>query len=37
MKMAKFGHFYVLLDTLTPKRRSAHLGVELFLGGGPYA
>ena len=33
VKMAKSGHFYVLLDT---RRRSARLGVELRLGKGPY-
>ena len=26
MKMAKSGHFYVLLDTPMPRRRSLHLG-----------
>ena len=31
MKMAKSGHFYILLDTPTPRRRSARLGVELRL------
>ena len=34
VKWAKFGPFHVLLDTPTPRRRSAHLGVELRLGGG---
>ena len=37
MKMDKSGHFYVLFDTPTPRRRSARLGVELRLGKGPYA
>ena len=37
MKMAKTGHIGFQLDILTPRRRSAHLGVELRLGGGPYA
>ena len=36
-KMAKSGHFCILLDTHTPRRRSAHLCVELHLGEGPYA
>ena len=31
MKRAKFGHFYVMLDALMPRRRSARLGVELRL------
>ena len=26
MKRAKSGHFYILLDTLTPRRRSLRLG-----------
>ena len=33
--MAKSGHLCVLFDTPTPKLRSACLGVELCLGGGP--
>ena len=37
VKRAKSGNFCVLLDTSTPKRRSAPLGVELRLGGGPYS
>ena len=37
VKMAKFCHFYFLLDTPTPMCRSARLGVELRLSGGPYA
>ena len=37
VKWAKFGQFYVLLDTPMPRRRSARLGVELCLGGGHYA
>ena len=32
MKMAKFGHFCVLLDTPMPRRRSACLSVEIRLG-----
>ena len=32
MKKAKFGHLCVLLDALTPRHRSARLGVELLLG-----
>ena len=32
MKMAKSGHFCILLDTPTPRRISARLGVELRLG-----
>ena len=37
MKGAKSGQFYVLLDTSTPKHKSAHLGVELRLGGDHYS
>ena len=37
MKMAKIWPFLLQLDTPTPRRRSAHLGVGLRLGGGPYA
>ena len=37
VKSAKSGHLCVLLDTPTPRRRSACLGVELCLGKGPYA
>ena len=43
MKMAESSHFCIQPDTPTPRRRSArlgvelHLGVELRLGGGPYA
>ena len=36
VKRAKSGHFCILLDTPTPKRRSALLGVELRQGGGHY-
>ena len=32
MKMAKSGHFCIQLDTPTPRRRSARLGMELRLG-----
>ena len=35
MKRAKSGHFYVLLDTPSPRRTSARLSVELHLGRGP--
>ena len=35
MKRAKYGHFYVLLDTPSPRRRSARLSIELCLGRGP--
>ena len=37
VKMAKSCHFCVLLDTPMLRGRSACLGVELRLGGGPYA
>ena len=37
VKRAKISPFLFLLDTLTPRRRSARLGLELCLGGGPYA
>ena len=37
MKMAKSGHLCVMLDTPTPRCTSARLGMELHLGGGPYA
>ena len=37
VKKAKIGNFCILLDTPTPKRRSARLGVELRLGGGHYS
>ena len=37
VKMAKTGHFCFQHNTPTPRRRSARLGVELRLGGGPYA
>ena len=36
VKMAKSGHFCVLLDTM-PRRRSARLGIEPRLGRGHYA
>ena len=37
VKRAKSGHFYILVDTPTARRRSARLGVKLCLGGGHYA
>ena len=37
LKMVKSVHFCILLDTPMPRHRSALLGVELHLGGGPYA
>ena len=37
MKRAKSSHLCVMLDTPTPRRRSARLGVERCLGGGPYS
>ena len=33
VKMAKTSHFCFLLDTPTPRRMSARLGVEIRLGG----
>ena len=36
VKRAKFGYFCIILDTPMPRRRSAHLGIELRLGGGHY-
>ena len=37
VKMAKTSPFLLLLDTLTPRRRSARLGMELRLRRGHYA
>ena len=35
-KMAKSGHFCIQPDTPTLRHKSAHLGLELRPGGGPY-
>ena len=36
VKRVKTGPFMFPLNTLTPRRRSARVGVELCLGGGHY-
>ena len=37
VKKAKYGNFCIMIDTPTPRCKSAHLSMELNLGGGPYA